>query len=364
MRFCPNCGNKVGDNDKFCENCGSKLRRVCENCREELSGNGKFCPNCGSPVNGGGGSSSQPVMPQNGDFFDFAEIEAGLDEQLKAQAEYDKKLALAQSFIIRKRYHDARTVYDNLIENDPTDLNGYLGYIRIASQNYTAYEGQEIDEAIAAAKTICGTDNLGQFDAQFADYEEKRKAYFKQKQAKEAAARKAEELRVAEEKRRAAEAEQARSEEERRRREAAKFKIENGRFQGYFGTDLHLIIPDGITSIDGFAFSFCRGLESVTLPDSLTKIDEKTFSNLKELKAIWVSEKHPTYRSVDGVLYSKDGKTLVKCGAGKTASPLVILDGVTAIGANALEGCAKITGVAIPNSVTAIGFAAFVGCEN
>ena len=40
-----------------------------------------------------------------------------------------------------------------------------------------------------------------------------------------------------------------------------------------------VIIPDGITEIGDWAFSYCTGLMSVIIPDSVTKIGNGAFSN-------------------------------------------------------------------------------------
>ena len=175
MRVCKNCGSEVGERSKFCDVCGSKLNNVCQNCGEELSERSRFCPICGTPVAstpiaGTVAVSPQPVMPQTDNLFDFSSLEAGFDKQLEAQAEYDKKLAFAKSYLIRKRYDEARKVYDSLLEIDPMDVNAYIGYVRVESENFTVYDGAKIDEAIAAAKEISGMDDFSDVDPQFAEY--------------------------------------------------------------------------------------------------------------------------------------------------------------------------------------------------
>ncbi len=58
-KFCPNCGNKVGNfcpncgaslnpGAKFCGECGTKLVACCSNCGKELPMGTKFCPDCGA----------------------------------------------------------------------------------------------------------------------------------------------------------------------------------------------------------------------------------------------------------------------------------------------------------------------------
>ena len=57
-KFCPECGEKLGNscpkcgasikkNNKFCPECGEKLSKTCNNCGTELKASNKFCPECG-----------------------------------------------------------------------------------------------------------------------------------------------------------------------------------------------------------------------------------------------------------------------------------------------------------------------------
>ena len=47
------------------------------------------------------------------------------------------------------------------------------------------------------------------------------------------------------------------------------------------------VIPDGVTSIDGYAFYNCAKIESVTIPDSITTIGRAAFYNCENLKYIY-----------------------------------------------------------------------------
>jgi len=53
------------------------------------------------------------------------------------------------------------------------------------------------------------------------------------------------------------------------------------------------------------------------IPDTVTDIGRFTFSFCKELTAIAVSENHPQYSSIDGVLFSKDKTFLYCCPKGR-----------------------------------------------
>ncbi|MBO4252206.1 MAG: leucine-rich repeat domain-containing protein, partial [Clostridia bacterium] len=123
-------------------------------------------------------------------------------------------------------------------------------------------------------------------------------------------------------------------------------------------------IPDSVTSIRNYAFSFCSRLTSIVIPDSVTSIGDEAFSDCYSLTSINVSANNMNYKSIDGNLYSKDGKTLIQYAIGKTATAFTIPDSVTSIGDWAFGGCSGLTSVTIGNSVTSIGYGAFYGCSS
>ena len=67
------------------------------------------------------------------------------------------------------------------------------------------------------------------------------------------------------------------------------------------------------------------------------------------------------YIHTDGVKYSDDKKTLIKCP--KEVTEITILEGVTSIEEYAFHGCSGLTSIVIPVSVTSIGGCAFRGCS-
>ncbi len=123
-------------------------------------------------------------------------------------------------------------------------------------------------------------------------------------------------------------------------------------------------IPDSVTSIGNGAFSGCSSLTSVTIPNSVTSIGNSAFSGCSSLTNISVNENNQSYKSIDGNLYTKDGKTLIQYAIGKSAITFVIPDSVTSIGGDAFSGCSSLTSVTIPDSVTSIGDSAFSGCSS
>ena len=131
-----------------------------------------------------------------------------------------------------------------------------------------------------------------------------------------------------------------------------------GAFSGCSGLT-SVTVPNSVMSIGGQAFSGCSGLASVTIPDSVTSIGDYAFSGCSGLMSISVGSVNANYSSINGLLLSKDGKTLIQGVNDDVAIP----DGVTSIGSSAFEGYSGLTSVTVPNSVTSIGDKAFYGCS-
>ncbi len=121
-------------------------------------------------------------------------------------------------------------------------------------------------------------------------------------------------------------------------------------------------IPEGVTSIEWDAFWGCSSLTSVTIPSSVTSIGEQVFSCCSSLTAIYVNEDNPSYKSVDGVLFTKDNERLL-CFPGGRSGSYFIPSGVTSIGEFAFGDCKGLTYVEIPEGVTRIDRGAFLRCS-
>jgi hypothetical protein len=126
-----------------------------------------------------------------------------------------------------------------------------------------------------------------------------------------------------------------------------------------------LVLPtDGrATSIPANTFEDQISLTGIIVPESITTIGEGAFCNCDSLTSIEVSENHQYYKSMDGNLYSKDGKTLIQYAIGKKDTSVEISNSVTSIAGYAFAYCDSLTSIVIPDSVTSIGDYAFKDCN-
>lgn len=107
--------------------------------------------------------------------------------------------------------------------------------------------------------------------------------------------------------------------------------------------------------IGDYAFYSSVNLEKITLGAGVKEIGRYVFGDCNSLLNIEVSAANQYYKSVDGVLYSKDGKTLIAYPGGRTEKSFKIPDSVTAIASGALD-CDSLTELYIPKSVTEMSF--------
>ena len=129
---------------------------------------------------------------------------------------------------------------------------------------------------------------------------------------------------------------------------------------GYKRKFTSVAIPNGVKSIGYGAFMGCSELLTVSIPDSVTSIGDLAFEVCSGLMEISVSNGNSKYKSIDGMLLTKDGKRLVQGVNSATAIP----DGVTTVDSGAFNSLYYIERIFIPASVTSIGDGPFRYCSS
>lgn len=111
-----------------------------------------------------------------------------------------------------------------------------------------------------------------------------------------------------------------------------------------------LVFPEGFSVLKTGAFLGCSNLNGrIYLPASMVEWNAAIDENVR-LESIEVSAENPVLSSYDGVLYSKDGKTLLFCPRTRTGE-VIVPEGVEVIGELAFAGCRRITKLVFPDSI-------------
>ena len=117
-------------------------------------------------------------------------------------------------------------------------------------------------------------------------------------------------------------------------------------------------LGNGVQTIGEYAFwgSYC---DEIFIPASVTNIKSLAFHEFWNMKKYVVDENNNYYKSIDGNLYSKDGKTLIVYAIDKEGTSFTIPEHVTTIESFAFCSNRYLESVCVPVSVTRIGMEAF-----
>ena len=126
-----------------------------------------------------------------------------------------------------------------------------------------------------------------------------------------------------------------------------------------------IIIEDGVTSISDYTAYGCFVATSISIGKDVKSIGPSvTTFYCRDLETITVSEDNEYYKSVDNVLFSKDGKELLKVAPKALSGTYNVPDGVVKIDEQAFNVCPYIEKVVLPDSVEEIGKYAFYECDS
>lgn len=117
-------------------------------------------------------------------------------------------------------------------------------------------------------------------------------------------------------------------------------------------------LPSSLKRLEPFIFQQCALLKSIYIPRAVEKIDKAAFMLCSGLEKFEVAEDNERYCARDGIIFSKDGKT-IECYPRGRKGAYVIPEGVETVGEEAFAGCEGLDSIFIPASVTAIEQIAF-----
>lgn len=117
-------------------------------------------------------------------------------------------------------------------------------------------------------------------------------------------------------------------------------------------------VPHSVKIIKSHAFNECFGLEAIYIGKGLCEIINR-FIECDHLIKIKVHPDNPYFCDVDGVLYSKDMKVLIRYPAGKKGEEFTIPESVEEISNLAFYNCQHLRRINMSDNVRIIGDSAF-----
>ena len=123
-------------------------------------------------------------------------------------------------------------------------------------------------------------------------------------------------------------------------------------------------VPNGVLHIGNEAFSGCIAATEIKIPASVTSFGDKLFYGSQKLQAVTIDPENTKLQSIDGNVYSKDGKTFIYYCVGKPETSFELESGVTTIAASAFYACKNLESIVLPETVKTIGASAFMMNDN
>lgn len=104
------------------------------------------------------------------------------------------------------------------------------------------------------------------------------------------------------------------------------------------------------------------GVGEIIFHAGVTEYGKNSFCGCEGTAAFTVEEGNPAMKSVDGVLFTQDGKTLLRYPPQKAGTHYDVPAGVEAIGPYAFDNCQQLQSISLPMGLKRIGWSAFEGC--
>lgn len=130
-----------------------------------------------------------------------------------------------------------------------------------------------------------------------------------------------------------------------------------------------------VVAVSDFTIVSDEYVEFIHIGKDVKYISDSAFYYCKQLRAVFIDEENPYFTSLDGVLYTKDMKTLIlhpilnglwqqEEEISETKDTYVIPDGVENIGSFSFYKNTDLVHLTLPSSLKTIGDMSFFGCGN
>lgn len=136
-------------------------------------------------------------------------------------------------------------------------------------------------------------------------------------------------------------------------------RLDPGVFKGCTNLE-SVVLNEGLESFYGNDFDDCA-IQELKIPKSVVAVYGKP--HCENFKGFYVDPENEKFCSIDGVLYSKDMKSLQMCPMSYEGE-FKVPDGVEYTSSRAFFSCSLITKIVIPDSVWDIGYESFSQCKN
>lgn len=137
---------------------------------------------------------------------------------------------------------------------------------------------------------------------------------------------------------------------------------EIGEYAFYSCSLTYADLPDQLEIIGKWAFACCPDLESIVIGSGLRTLDVYAFYLCPRLSYIYVSDKNQYFKTVDGILLSKNGKDVYK--VPETMSDVSLPESVEILRNGCFSNNELIEHVDLPQGLKAIYACAFEDCTN
>ena len=125
---------------------------------------------------------------------------------------------------------------------------------------------------------------------------------------------------------------------------------------------MEYMVPGDTVSVGEYAFYGCKNLSTVGLNDNVEEVASSAFDRCGSLTSIQVSPDNETLASIDGVLFRKSDRSLLRYPEGLSEPLYYVPDGILSIGPGAFRGCGSLWKVMVPEGVVSVGEFAFSAC--